>query len=246
MPYLHMAVWFRGGVGSGSALKAGSDGAPATTRQLVIGKDFPSPLQLIRLWMKIAKSGNPSRLGQDVKPITTDDAGHWLQYLAKHAVRGVSNYQRHASNIPTKWAGATGRVWRRGGDWPTENGMDVHGLTKSQEYQYRRLFTKYLASVPSSMRIKFDQKESVRRFWQKWRKCTDRTQSHLRAPSSFISIENQVRLIKSVNPDAYFSDEKTGEIYHSVEEMPINRVPAWTAPEVYHSPADLSEILRTA
>lgn len=57
-----------------------------------------------------------SHRGQDFKPIT--GALGWLKYLAKHADRGVYNYQRSAMSIPSGWAGSTGRMWGHTGEWP--------------------------------------------------------------------------------------------------------------------------------
>lgn len=242
MPHLHMAVWFHGLDRScHGSRKAGLAGS-GPNGSIIEGIDIPLETDLIKLWLKIAAAGKPARVSQDVKPITTDDAGHWLQYLAKHAVRGVSNYQRSSENIPAAWKGATGRVWRKGGDWPVENRVEVHGLSKSEEYQYRRIFCRYLASLPRSMRIKRSERPRVARYWKNWRKCTDVSRSHLRAPSSFIDIETQVKIIKLVNPAAYFSDEVTGEVFNSVQDMPVNRNPIWTPPPVYRTPQDMSDI----
>lgn len=234
MPHLHAAVWFHGlDADRQTCSSAGHLTGSGPNGTIIEGVDIPLPEQLIRLWMKVAAAGEPARVSQDVKTITTDDAGHWLQYLAKHAVRGVSNYQRSSENVPALWKGETGRVWRKGGDWPTENRVEVHGLTKDDEYQYRRVFCRYLASLPASMRVKQSDKVSVQRYWKSWRKCSDTARSHLRAPSSFISIETQVRIIKSINPAAYFVDEITGEYYSDVDEMPVDRSPSWVQPK-YH------------
>ena len=242
MPHLHMAVWFHGLDRSSHGSLQAVLGGSGPNGSIIEGVDIPLGTDLINLWLKIASEGSPSRVSQDVKPITSEDAGHWLQYLAKHAVRGVSNYQRHSSNIPKEWKGATGRVWRKGGDWPIENRVEVHGLSKKEQYQYRRIFCRYLSSLPSSMRIKSSDRRKVSRYWKNWRRCTDVTRSHLRAPSSFISIETQVKIIKSVNPAAFFVDEVTGEIFNSVEEMPINRTATWTPPPIHRPVQDMSDI----
>lgn len=246
MPHLHAAIWFMGEAqpadGSEPERVRKPVGGSGPNGSVVEGKDIPYPAQLVALWQTIAKEGEPARISQDVKTITTEDAGHWIQYLAKHAVRGVSNYQRSAENIPLAWKGKTGRVWRKGGDWPTKNRVEVHGLNKAQEYQYRRLFCRYLASLPSSMRIKAKDKKAVRNYWKSWRKCSDIGRSHLRAPSSFIRIETQVRIIKLINSSAYFTDEKTGEIFNSVDDMPIDRSPKWIPPEIHLEPATMADI----
>ena len=43
----------------------------------------------------------------------------WLLYVSKHAIKGVSNYQRASENIPASWQGKpTGRMWGYRGAWP--------------------------------------------------------------------------------------------------------------------------------
>jgi hypothetical protein len=41
----------------------------------------------------------------------------WAAYLAKHASRGVSHYQRQQSTLPSGWS-SSGRLWAKGGSWP--------------------------------------------------------------------------------------------------------------------------------
>ena len=46
----------------------------------------------------------------------------WLQYLSKHAARGVKHYQRQGK--PEAWE-STGRLWGKIGDWPLLPAQDV-------------------------------------------------------------------------------------------------------------------------
>lgn len=71
---------------------------------------------IIHHWLAVAAEFEPSSLAQDSKPITA--AQGWLQYLAKHADRGVYNYQRAAESIPPGWKSSTGRMWGHVGSWP--------------------------------------------------------------------------------------------------------------------------------
>lgn len=243
MPHLHGTLYFHGRPEADADAVRGAPTGSGPNGSIIEGIDIPSELALIRIWLKITEEGQSARVSQDVKPISTEDATHWLQYLAKHAVRGVSNYQRSAENIPAKWKGETGRVWRKGGDWPIETPLKAHGLSKSDEYQYRRIFCRYLASLPPSMRIKRSERANVRLFWSKWLKCNDTARSHLRAPSSFIRIEDQIRIIHSINPDAYFSDAVTGEVFFNADDIPVTRCPNWTNPEYHRPEADMSDLL---
>ena len=46
----------------------------------------------------------------------------WLEYLSKHASRGVSHYQRQGT--PPGWT-KTGRLWAPGGSWPIVESVDA-------------------------------------------------------------------------------------------------------------------------
>lgn len=73
--------------------------------------------------------------GQDIKPI--DSAVGWLKYLAKHGSRSKYHYQR--SSKPSEWE-SSGRVWGKGGDWPTR--LTEHDLGDCF-YAFRRLVRRW-------------------------------------------------------------------------------------------------------
>lgn len=89
VPHMHGCVWL-----------------PADVPEFVI----------IHHWIAVASAYGSEYQGQDVKPIA--GALGWLKYLAKHADRGVFNYQRAAESMPDGWRGATGRMWGHTGEWP--------------------------------------------------------------------------------------------------------------------------------
>lgn len=94
VPHMHAAVWF-------------SDEALAADRFLI---------QTVRdHWCEAAAAYTASPRGQHIMPIS--DAVGWFQYLSKHAVRGLSHYQRSPDGIPTGWQ-KTGRMWGHLGEWP--------------------------------------------------------------------------------------------------------------------------------
>lgn len=86
-------------------------------------------------WVQIAqKSGAVARAeGQHVARVW--DALGWLKYSAKHASRGVNNYQRQG--VPKGWK-KTGRVWGKIGQWETEEPGKVE-LTLAEFHRFRRL-----------------------------------------------------------------------------------------------------------
>ena len=65
-------------------------------------------------WLAVSELYRPGPNGQHVARIT--DAVGWNQYLSKHSVRGLKNYQRSAESIPEGWK-KTGRMWGHLGQW---------------------------------------------------------------------------------------------------------------------------------
>lgn len=203
VPHLHCAVWLRTG-----------RAAEMWDRQ-----------SIIRHWLRVAADGEPSDFAQDIKPMSS--CGHWLRYLAKHGVRGVSNYQRHFSNVPKSWQGETGRVWLKGGDWPLMPFFKVEGLTQPQKHQMRRLFCRYLASNPAHLNIRYEHRIGTRKHWQRFLKCTDKKIARFKSPTSFIPLEIAVKLVLSVNDAVEFYDEETGELID---------ISNWVRPEQWINP----------
>lgn len=65
----------------------------------------------------------------------------WCAYLAKHASRGVSHYQRQGGDLPPGWE-KSGRLWAKGGDWPTSTEeVEIDHRTLDQ---LRRMLDRYL------------------------------------------------------------------------------------------------------
>lgn len=95
VPHLHGAIWFPDGT---------------SERYNVVNV-------LTSLWLPYAASFGAGERGQMVKPI--DGALGWFQYVSKHAARGVKHYQRASESIPQGWV-KTGRMWSKGGAWPTK------------------------------------------------------------------------------------------------------------------------------
>lgn len=113
------------------------------------------PWQIIRHWLELTSSSGASDRGQFITPIT--DAVGWFKYLAKHASRGVSHYQRNPMNIPPEWRKKTGRVWGKTGDWPVRDAIAVE-LDDQAYFALRRLLKHWRhadarASVPESVSL---------------------------------------------------------------------------------------------
>lgn len=86
-------------------------------------------------WLDLCdKRGWPvSTKGQHIERIT--GVTGWLQYVSKHAARGVAHYQRQGA--PPGWE-KTGRLWGKLGAWPVELPIEVE-LDDAQFHRYRRL-----------------------------------------------------------------------------------------------------------
>jgi len=87
---------------------------------------------LPRHWVESAEEFNPTIQGQNVKEITS--ALGWLEYLSKHAARGVYHYQRNGK--PQSW-NKTGRMWGKSGTWTTR--LTETEITMNQFHRLRRL-----------------------------------------------------------------------------------------------------------
>lgn len=114
-PHLHAAVYFPDGF---------RDQASAT-RTLLGG------------WVELASEYGARHGSQTCKPI--DGALGWLQYLSKHASRGVAHYQR--AGRPEGWE-KTGKLWGHRGEWPV--GEPVQFSCEIQTFwAYRRMVRKW-------------------------------------------------------------------------------------------------------
>lgn len=112
VPHLHGAFWF-------------PDTVPVPQRYR----------DLIDSWLAVAEPYTASERAQHVIPIT--DAIGWFQYVAKHAARGASHYQRSSDGIPEGWQ-KTGRVWGYTGDWQTRDPLKIM-ISDDVYYRLRRL-----------------------------------------------------------------------------------------------------------
>ncbi len=88
---------------------------------------------ILRAWLDVAEHLGAAPASQDVKRIAGPMG--WLQYLSKHASRGVKHYQRQGR--PEGWTKA-GRLWGYGGEWPRDEPMQFD-VERSAGFRYRRL-----------------------------------------------------------------------------------------------------------
>lgn len=114
------------------------------------------------VWLRLAAPYRAGEIAQAVVPIT--GAEGWLKYLSKHASRGVAHYQRQGK--PVGWT-STGRLWGKGGSWPTGEPVkvDLEGLTF---HRFRRMVRGYVvAEARSAALAARPGSDEARRAWQR-------------------------------------------------------------------------------
>lgn len=113
VPHMHGIVYFPGNSG--------------VTREDVVAH-----------WLGAAADWGPGAGSQNVKPVW--GLPGWLQYQAKHSVRGVKHYQR--ANVPEAWREGTGKLWGAWGDWPVRE--EVIEVSTVSFHRFRRLMRGWL------------------------------------------------------------------------------------------------------
>ena len=113
VPHMHAAIWMR----------------------VIKGQNDWFLQDVVDHWTAVAGQWGAQPRGQDVHAIT--DSVGWFKYLSKHAVRGLSHYQRSSENIPSGWL-KTGRMWGHVGDWPVGEPMRIE-LDNPGFYAFRRI-----------------------------------------------------------------------------------------------------------
>lgn len=95
---------------------------------------------VVNHWLAAAAEWGAGLSSQAVTPLW--GLSGWLQYQAKHSVRGVQHYQR--ANVPEAWQEGTGRLWGRVGDWPVRE--ELVEVSTATFHRFRRLMRDWLVS----------------------------------------------------------------------------------------------------
>ena len=150
---------------------------------------------IVDAWMALAEPYGAKRHCQHTTVIY-DPLG-WLKYLAKHAARGVSHYQRSFESIPPTWQKKTGRVWGHTGDWPTRQAIRIE-LDPEAFHRFRRIVKNWrIADARESGDAR--RMRSARRMLA----AKDRVHSQLRGVSEWIDQETTLRVAEFLASQGY-------------------------------------------
>jgi hypothetical protein len=165
-PHFHMALYWP------------ADAAPA---DLAAARGI-----IVRAWLAVAAGWGAGEAAQVVKSI--DGPLGWLQYLSKHAARGVEHYQR--SGKPAGWE-KSGRLWGYGGEWPVTEPLKLQ-LSREGYWEFRRLVRAWrIADARAALAVARDdaaRRSAVRRLKgaRQMLACHDRRLSEVRGISEWV------------------------------------------------------------
>jgi hypothetical protein len=168
VPHLHLAVYLEPSVGWDDAERV-----------------------LIDSWLHYAARYGTGRRAQHMARIVKEIG--WLEYLSKHAARGVGHYQRQGS--PSGWD-KTGRLWGHSGNWPVSEPIEGH-LDRETFWRFRRLVRAHRVAAARSKVLegKWSPGSIVRA--RGMLRCDDRALSSVRGVSEWIPESVGLRLLDS-------------------------------------------------
>ncbi|QXT38744.1 hypothetical protein [Gymnodinialimonas ceratoperidinii] len=175
-------------------------------------------------WLAYTKCYGTSERAQLVKIIRGADG--WFIYMAKHAARGLGHYQRQADSLPPEWKAQTGRVWGRGGRWPTD--VQENNVTAAEFYMFRRSTERYAnskARAELKQALKYGKPQQIKSarkrlvFLKKLRKAFGggETASSIRGINEWVPWEVSGKLLRFAlkENDTRGKTEDIGEIFSS-------------------------------
>lgn len=150
---------------------------------------------MVDTWVRLGAKYGAGPKGQHLGHI--DGALGWLEYLSKHAARGVAHYQR--AGKPEGWD-TTGRLWGYFGEWPNVEPAEVT-LTRSEFWRFRRLVRSW--RIADARAAFLEGKGSTRRIRsaRSMLACNDRSLSEVRGVSEWIPEEIGMDLLALIAGD---------------------------------------------
>lgn len=166
---------------------------------------------VIASWLGAAAAWRPSESAQHVEALW--GLTGWLQYQAKHSVRGVQHYQR--ANVPQSWQEGTGRLWGKVGDWPVRE--EIVEVSTPAFHRFRRLMQGWLLGGARRDWSRSGERHALRRvlFLKGKLRCPDRKLSHVRALGEFCPESVSRSLLRAAEyrtPPTELVEVATGEV----------------------------------
>lgn len=173
--------------------------------------DYKPAARVLPAWLEVTSAYGAISLSQSLEVVW--GVVGWLQYVAKHASRGVKHYQRSPDAMPKQWD-KTGRMWGKWGVWPTCEPLKLQ-TDQWGGWQYRRACRAWRvanARAEPDVWMRRRRIRSARRMLQ----CSDPAKSRVRGVSEWIPQRVQDRLVDWLvvqgRPVAlYCGEEQEGE-----------------------------------
>ena len=162
----------------------------------------PTPVVMLAIssWTSLAARYGANVRAQDYAPI--DAVKGWLEYLSKHAARGVKHYQRQG--IPEGWE-KSGRLWGYSGEWPRSE-PTTWDISTRAFWRYRRLVRSWTLA---NARASGDARRIA--YARRMLKCNDRRRSSVRGVSGWIPEAVTHELIALLEWEGFAIQQRTPE-----------------------------------
>jgi hypothetical protein len=182
VPHMHVAAYFEK-----REVEFGHQRRPMRVEMLAIAS-----------WCSITADWGSNIRAQDYKPIA--GVNGWLEYLSKHAARGVKHYQRQG--IPEGWE-KSGRLWGYSGAWPRSE-PTTWDISTRAFWRYRRLVRSWTLA---SARASGDPRRIA--YARRMLKCGDHRRSAVRGVSGWIPEAVTHRLIAQLEWEGFDVRERS-------------------------------------
>lgn len=165
----------------------------------------PEEWGALALWAWLEVAGAYGARPQSQTWNVIDGPLGWLQYLSKHAARGVSHYQRQGK--PEGWD-STGRLWGYIGEWPVVEPWTIEAEWAAFHRLRRVVRLWRVSDARGALRAAMTPEEAraARRritFARRMLACPDRALSRVRGVSEWIPLEQLERIVELLQQQGF-------------------------------------------
>lgn len=161
--------------------------------------ELPGASRALASWIEIAAPYGATCSGQHFA--TVSDVVGWLQYLAKHASRGVAHYQRNPAQVPPTWSSETGRVWGHVGSWPLREPIPLE-FSQAAAWPLRRWVRNWRLADARSEACEGKRRRRIVSARTMLR-CPDQARSSVRGISEWIPPAVTDRMLEALHRDGH-------------------------------------------